>query len=141
MFFFYVKRENEIHFHHFILFHFRKLKKYCASSKIYLPFIEMVTQLKVAYISVQRLLEVEILIQKSKNHPTSEIRIKYNPGHTTRDIAEIVHISHMSVVSHLKILGSVNHYTIFVPHDFTEKYIFYDNVDRKMSWENKMSHN
>jgi len=47
--------------------------------------------------------------------------IENNPRHTTRDIAEILHISHMSVIRHLKTLGYINRYDVWVPHNLTEK--------------------
>ncbi|KAM0730355.1 Histone-lysine N-methyltransferase SETMAR [Formica fusca] len=40
--------------------------------------------------------------------------IENNPRHTTRDIAEILHISHMSVVRYLKTFGYVNRYDIWL---------------------------
>jgi len=36
--------------------------------------------------------------------------IENNSRHTTRDIAEILHISHMSVIRHLKTLGYINRF-------------------------------
>lgn len=97
-----------------------------------------------------------------------ETLIKNNPGHSTRDIAEVLHISHMSVVRHLKTLGYVNRYDVWVPHNLTEKnlidrisicysllkrnrnnpflkrtitgdekWIVYNNVERKRPWEKR----
>jgi len=40
--------------------------------------------------------------------------IENNPRHTTRNIAEIFHISHMSVIRHLKTLGYINRYDVWV---------------------------
>jgi len=47
--------------------------------------------------------------------------IENNPRHMIRDIAEIVHISHMSVIRHLKTLGYINRYDVWVPYNLTEK--------------------
>jgi len=49
------------------------------------------------------------------------ILIENNPRHTTRDIAEKLHISRMSVIRHLKTLGYINRYDVWVPHNLTEK--------------------
>jgi len=38
--------------------------------------------------------------------------IENNPRHTIQDIAEILHISHMSVIRHLKTLGYINRYDV-----------------------------
>lgn len=49
--------------------------------------------------------------------------IKNNQGHTTRDIAEIHHISHMSAERHLKSLRYTNCYDIWVTDILMEKII------------------
>lgn len=47
--------------------------------------------------------------------------IKLNSGYRTRDIAEILPISHMSVVSHLKTFGCVNHQDCLDNSQFNDK--------------------
>jgi len=47
--------------------------------------------------------------------------IENNPRHTTRNIAEILYISHMSVIRYLKIFRYINRYDVWVPHKLTEK--------------------
>jgi len=47
--------------------------------------------------------------------------IENNPRHTTRDIAEILHISHMNVIRHLKTHEYINRYDVWVSHNLTEK--------------------
>ncbi|XP_053980666.1 histone-lysine N-methyltransferase SETMAR-like [Hylaeus volcanicus] len=49
--------------------------------------------------------------------------VENNPRQTTRDIAEVAHISHTTVVNCLKALRFVSHYDVWVPHDLTEKNI------------------
>lgn len=49
--------------------------------------------------------ESEILVWKTVN----------TPGHMTRDIIEIVSMSHMSVIRHLKSFGYMNYYDVSVP--------------------------
>jgi len=86
--------------------------------------------LKVQFVSSSLTSGMAILIWKTENVPAglqSLMMIKYltlienNPRHTTRDIAEILHIFHVSVIRHLKTLGYINRYDVWVPHNLTEK--------------------
>jgi len=49
--------------------------------------------------------------------------IENNPYHTTRETSDtkILYISHVSVIRHLKTLGYINHYDVWVPHNLTKK--------------------
>lgn len=59
---------------------------------------------------------------------------KNNPGHVMWHIADILHISHMSVVKLLKTLGYVNSYDVWRFHDLTE------NICDSLLNINKMNH-
>lgn len=52
-----------------------------------------------------------------------ETLIKNNPRHTSRDIEEMIRISHMSVVRRLKENGFLKLYDVWMFHDFTETYL------------------
>lgn len=91
--------------------------------------------------------------------------IENNHHYTTREIAEIINVSHQTVANHLHTLGYVSRYDIWVPHNLSEKnlmdrisicdlllkrnenvpflkrmitgdekWIVYNNVERKRSW-------
>lgn len=47
-----------------------------------------------------------------------------NPGYTSQDITEIIHISHMNILRHLKTVGHMNCYNILVFHKLMEKIVW-----------------
>lgn len=67
--------------------------------------MEMVPPLRVVFI---RCLLGSQVIWKTKNvaagNKQIKIGMKHNPGNTTSDVIEILHVAHMSSVRHLKML-------------------------------------
>lgn len=47
--------------------------------------------------------------------------IETNPRYTSRDIANILQISHPTVLNHLRKLGFVNQLDVWVPHELSKK--------------------
>ncbi|XP_018366071.1 PREDICTED: histone-lysine N-methyltransferase SETMAR-like [Trachymyrmex cornetzi] len=122
--------ENKVHFRHLMLFYFRKRKNAAQTAKKICAIYGNGT---VAESTVRKWFarfrsdNFDLEDRERSGRPAvvddDQIvtLIENNPRHTTRDIAEILHISHMSVVRHLETLGYVNRYDVWVPHDLTER--------------------
>lgn len=121
--------ENKIHFRHLMLFYFRKSKNAVQATK---KICNIYGDNAVAESTVRKwfarfkngdfnLEDQERLGRPSIVDDQIATLIENNPCHTTRDIAEILYISHMNAVRHLEILGYVNRYDVWVPHNLMEK--------------------
>lgn len=165
---------NKVHFRHLMVFYFRKGKNAAETVR---KIAAVYGEGCVAESTVRKWFarfkngNFELEDQERSGRPSvadddliSTI-VESNPRQTARDIAEIVHTSHTTVVKRLKALGFVSRYDVWVPHDLTEKnlmdrisisdallkrnenepflkqlitgdekWILYNNVQRKRSW-------
>ncbi|KAG5325309.1 SETMR methyltransferase, partial [Pseudoatta argentina] len=121
--------ENKVYFRYLMLFYFRKKNAAQTAKKICAIYGNGIVAESTARKWFARFKSGNFDLEDRKrsgrpvvvNDDQIVTLIENNPRHTTRDIAEILHISHMSVVRHLETLGYVNRYDVWVPHDLTER--------------------
>lgn len=121
--------ENKIHYRHLMLFYFRKntnavrtTKKIC---KVYgrAAVSERTVQ---KWFSRFRSGNINLKDEERSGRPSEidddkiSILIENNPRHTTREIADILNISQVSVVSHLHKLGMMSTSNVWIPHSLSE---------------------
>jgi len=113
-------KENKVHFWHLMVFYFRKGKNTAQTAKkIYIVYRDSVVAESTArkWFTRFRNGNFDLVDRECSGRPAvvdDQILtlIENNPRHTTRDIAEILYISHMSVIRHLKTLGYINRYDV-----------------------------
>jgi len=106
--------ENKVHFRHLMLFYFRKGKNAAQTAKkICIAYGDSAVGESTVRKWFTRFRNGNFDLEDRERSGRPAIvdddqiltLIKNNPRHTTRDIAEKLHISHMSVIRHLKTHG------------------------------------
>lgn len=117
---------NEMHFHLLVLFYFWKERTVYKHQKQYVPFMEMVSKLRVLFISIPLFSELKYREYSSRpvviDDDQIKMLIKNNPVHLTQEMAEIFHILYMIILRHMKSVGYMNHDNIWYPHDLMERF-------------------
>lgn len=122
-----MKEENKMHFRHLMLFNFRKGKNAIETTK---KICAVYGDGVVTYNSVCKWFawfrseNFDLENQKRSGGPLVADQIvtliANNPCHTTQDIAEMLHVPHMSNARHLKSHGYVNQYDMWIPRNLSE---------------------
>ena len=135
-----------MHFHHLMLYYFRKGKNAArTTSKICSVYganaVEESTVRKwLAKFKVNNFdLEDAPRSRRPSTIDDDQIMalIETNPHYTTRDIANILSISNSTVYEHLRKNNLVSRYNVWVPHDLTEQNL----IDRASICDSLVKHN